>query len=136
MLWSCNARLKEQLNIFYTNWHQVLRNLVIINNILSYLSQCMFKTCTMKLTSRSWSWFPSSFTKHKTLGLKPKDSNMALNYFVNPFLVVSLASKRPIITWWHFQFWVKKLMTRSKYLVAFILIHKSNVTIVFGVASN
>jgi len=63
-------------------------------------------------------------------------SSMVFNCLANSSLVVSLASKRPIVTWCGFQFAKRKFITRAKVYYYPLFIHKSNVVIIIGVALN
>ncbi len=44
----CDASVKQSLNIFDTDYSQVLGNLVVSGHILSCFAHCMSKTCLGK----------------------------------------------------------------------------------------
>lgn len=68
--------------------------------------------------------------------MRPNFSNMASNCFANPMPIMSLASKRPIVTWWGFQSTNRKFMIREKLSCWLLLIHKSKVIMTIGVTSS
>jgi hypothetical protein len=51
---------------------------------------------------------------------------MAFNSLANPCPIISMASKKPIITFWNFQSIDINCMTRTKLSCCPLLIHKSN----------
>jgi hypothetical protein len=68
----------------------------------------------------------SSFFLLQILKMQPNFSSMAFNSLANPCPIISLASKRPIITSWNFQSTNIKCVTGTKVSCCPLLIHKSN----------